>query len=300
VAGIRDAQQVAVGSAACALAEGGRVLCWGPNYLGQLGDGSTREDSTPKPVLTETGAVLEGMSVLSGRGGDHFCAAGDRLYCWGSNYGGNLGVGKDGSEYPYSTRAVEVAIPFSARLVSANFDSTLAHDGNGRGCGWGLVRGVPSGASQMFPGGPRCWDMPDVQKLAGADHYYCLLKKSSNNIQCWGHNGAGRLGVPFNLAVMEYAWPGVSPTMVRSYSQIELGVRSACGLRTADRQVECWGGYENAAVMMEHQPRLVPLPGPARGLGGGLESICAILDDGSVSCWRQYGTAERNPTPLPL
>lgn len=76
----------------CALTTDNRVLCFGPNQRGQLGNGSTTSTEVPQEVVTPPQA---GGWTLVRLGQRHTCAA-DRaggLWCWGSNDGQALGLG---------------------------------------------------------------------------------------------------------------------------------------------------------------------------------------------------------------
>jgi alpha-tubulin suppressor-like RCC1 family protein len=83
----------------CAVDGNGGVKCWGANYYGQLGNGSTTNAPTPTAVAV-TGLAGAVVSVCGGNG--HSCAllATGGVQCWGWNYRGQLG---DGTQMNRST-----------------------------------------------------------------------------------------------------------------------------------------------------------------------------------------------------
>ena len=73
----------------CALTPEGGVVCWGDNFFGQLGDGTT----DPRSVPVTTGIGVGAASVVGGYW--HTCAlmAEGSVFCWGLNSSGQLGDG---------------------------------------------------------------------------------------------------------------------------------------------------------------------------------------------------------------
>jgi alpha-tubulin suppressor-like RCC1 family protein len=87
----------------------GATLCWGANYLGQLGNGGHTGGYTPVPA----NLVPEAVSVSAGE--QHSCAvlSNGRVYCWGFNTGGQIGNGQE----PKSLLPIPVTgSPFCERL----------------------------------------------------------------------------------------------------------------------------------------------------------------------------------------
>ena len=87
---VRDADDLAVGAQhACALVQG-RVWCWGANHRGQLGDGTFTDRVSPVAVQLPSGESV--AEVVTGE--EHACARANsgRVYCWGSNHLGPLGL----------------------------------------------------------------------------------------------------------------------------------------------------------------------------------------------------------------
>lgn len=82
------------GTHMCATAGDGMAFCWGYNYHGQLGDGTTTSSSTMVKVA-QVGALAGKKVVATATGGAHTCALldDDSVACWGSSYEGQLGDG---------------------------------------------------------------------------------------------------------------------------------------------------------------------------------------------------------------
>lgn len=73
----------------CARTSTGAAYCWGYNWAGQLGDGTTTQRTQPMAVKRPTGVTFASISA----GGAHTCAltSAGVAYCWGDNEDGQLG-----------------------------------------------------------------------------------------------------------------------------------------------------------------------------------------------------------------
>jgi alpha-tubulin suppressor-like RCC1 family protein len=105
VSGITDAVALAAGrTGACALRRGGRIVCWGMNYAGELGNGIGRgpefchppHDPNDWPCATTPVPVTGVTDATRITAGEHeACAilANGAIECWGANVYGQLGDG---------------------------------------------------------------------------------------------------------------------------------------------------------------------------------------------------------------
>ena len=95
VVGLDNVVDVTVGRYhSCAVLSDGRVKCWGNNFKGALGNGTTNaflEPETSSVPLTVTG-IDNAVAVEAG--GRHTCAvlSDDSAKCWGDNRFGQLGT----------------------------------------------------------------------------------------------------------------------------------------------------------------------------------------------------------------
>ena len=87
---------VAAGAAhACLIRQDGGLWCWGNNYYGRLGDGTSTERRVPVAVTSYGEGVTDASC-----GRRSTCGVRDsRLSCWGYNYYGQLGDGTSTDRY---------------------------------------------------------------------------------------------------------------------------------------------------------------------------------------------------------
>ena len=132
VRGLRDVTAIAAGEHfALALLKDGRVMSWGENEEGELGDASTAERSdVPVAVKGLSGVTAiaasehNGLAVLN-----HGTVA-----TWGSNDSGQLGEGreKDHSDVPVAVRGLH-----DATALAGGEEFAVARLGSGRVRAWG-------------------------------------------------------------------------------------------------------------------------------------------------------------------
>ncbi len=116
----------------CDVLDDGRLMCWGSNYYGQLGNGSYAEYGPPLDDFLRAVQVTGLDDVVQVATGTNFTCALDssgQLYCWGDASGGKLGLG-DGAGVEYDGRHM-VLEPAAVPDMDDIAEVAL---GNGHGC----------------------------------------------------------------------------------------------------------------------------------------------------------------------
>ncbi len=269
---------------ACAMAASGSVQCWGANWAGQLGDGTTT--SSAQPVMVQG---LEGGVVAMTAGGSHTCAmtTAGGVKCWGSNWYGELG---DGATVSRSTPVDVVGIVERVVSISAGANHTCAVTESGGAKCWGYN----SHGQLGFPGVTTGTTTPtDVTNLgtgvrsvhAGQSHTCAVMQ--SGGVKCWGSNDGGLLG---NDSMLNNA---VAPVDVVDLGEpvISLdGKHSHVCAVLASGIVKCWGrndGYQLGAggISESRRPLTVSGVSGATMVQTGWSHTCAATTPNGARCW---------------
>lgn len=173
------------GSHSCAVTSDGSVWCWGDNYEGQLGDGTT----TPHPVPGRALGLDGGVAAVSA-GLEHTCALMESgsVKCWGQGGNGELGDGlAERRLHP-----VDVVGLHDAVKVVAGFSYSCATTARGGVKCWGsnilgqLGDGTITNRSQpvdiLDADGEPLADVVDV--AVGALHTCAVTR--AGGVMCWG------------------------------------------------------------------------------------------------------------------
>lgn len=134
----------------CALASG-RAYCWGQNYDGELGNGTTTDSAVPVPV----GGVLADKTVTALSGGHALCAIAEaKAYCWGEGLNALLGTGTV-YDYYAGPRNELLPAPVDTSGVLAGKAVTAIATADSHGCA-------------LADGKPYCWGYNDAGQLGTA------------------------------------------------------------------------------------------------------------------------------------
>ncbi len=225
----------------CGLTDDGVAYCWGRNWYGALGDGSS-VFSRSVPVLVSGDLKFTQLSA-----GGHFAEgapftcgileAGE-AYCWGNNQWGQFGNGIPALNQRTATEPRRAASGLLFESISSGAYTTCGVTAEGDGYCWGRNDwgqvGDGSTIDRWSPvlvsGGLK------FQSLSNSSWGHACGVTTDDAGYCWGWNGEAQLGDGSTV-------DRLAPVLVsggHAFASLGAGAAHGCGL-TLSGSVLCWG-----------------------------------------------------------
>jgi alpha-tubulin suppressor-like RCC1 family protein len=286
----------------CALTTGGGVKCWGRNNVGQLGDFTLVDRTTPVDVTNLTSGV-----VAIATGDSHTCAltSGGGVKCWGENNVGQLG---DGTTTNHTIPVNVVGLSSGVGAIAAGGAHTCAITTAGALKCWGFNgfgevgdgtttnRTSPANVSGLGSG---------VAAVSLGSLHTCAVA-SGGAAKCWGYNAFGQLG---NGSTSDATSPVDVSGLASGAMGVGAGTIHSCALLSSGA-AKCWGANNdgqlgNGSTAQSETPVDVSgLAGVAQVSAGGYHT-CATKSNAEARCWGrnaygQLGDGTTTSTSAPV
>jgi alpha-tubulin suppressor-like RCC1 family protein len=283
-----DVVQISAGAGhTCAVTAAGGAKCWGYNYDGRVGDGSSGS-SADKLRPVDVLGMTSGVSYISA-GQDYTCAVttGGGAKCWGANWYGQLGSSQvaigAGSPVPVDVKNLTAG----AASISAGTYHTCAVTVSGGAKCWGAGDSGQLGTGYTYSSG-----LPqdvvglsgDVTRISAKGSQTCALV--SGGVKCWGANWYGGLGDGTQT-------DRLTPTGVlglgAGVTDMGSGAYHACALVSGG--VKCWGAnmygqLGNGSTNDAFSPvNVTGLGAGVARLSVGTQNVCVATIGGIAQCW---------------
>ncbi len=276
----------------------GKLLCFGANWDGEVGNGTADPQNSPFEVQPagQSGVTWSEVAV----GTSHTCAitGAGALYCWGRNVDGQLGLGDD-AQYRTPQR-VGTASDWS-NIATGDGHTCAVRGGTSLYC-WGANSSgqVGNGDSlgddvwtpyQVFsPGEGFTW-----KKVSIGASYVCALS-TVGSLFCWGkNNGFGIGGGALGDGTTDDQNEPVPSVPGMRFTDVSAGFTSTCAIAVGGG-TWCWGinmygalGNGNALpdflFAFMGGVNSASAGGSAVAVSTGTWSGCAIRRGGDLYCW---------------
>ncbi|MGX5716806.1 S8 family serine peptidase [Arthrobacter sp. MAHUQ-56] len=266
------------GDTVFAVMNDGRVMAWGENPSGVLGNGSMDRSLVPTQVQNLAGAV-----DVTSQGGTAWALKNDgTVWAWGDNSEGQLGIGEP--SHAKALKAQPVAID-NVTKIQSGLHALVALKADGTVWAWGTASyGLVEG-NGIQPAPVQRSGLSDISKISVTRNTGVAVRKDGT-AWGWGWNGGGEAGVGIRGSYSGGTWANniVQPAQMPNISNVR-DVRVGMAL-TADGTSWQWAGQIFGVAPMYD-------PEPTQSVGG-VASILpvqstrwVIKSDGTLWGWGQ-------------
>ncbi len=283
------------------------LYCGGINDFGQLGIGSTSNQSQPILVTTHDGSTQINAWRSVSVGQDHTCAIGVNgperpLFCWGRNTHGQLSDNVNLANTTTHWNPTKVSIGGDNWTeVVAGRNHTCGRKGSDELWCWGdnssgqIGIGNPSSGDVRTPSQiPGSWISVAVGGYAPQGGHTCAVK-SGGELWCWGDNTSSQIGIgtvtnyettPTRLRSI--ADPEATPVYESDWLSVKAGDKHTCALKS-DSQLWCWGDHSKGQLgtraLDSTIPNKVALFLPWSDFALGANHTCGVENTQDLWCW---------------
>jgi len=269
---------------ACAIYAENKLLCWGDNYKGQLGNPCVGSSAVPREMQ---GTPAGGVALALGSAHGCLRTVDRDVYCWGANSSGQLGNGENVPGWlPESVASLSGEIIQVA--VGASFSCVLTVAGEVWCWGNNYYGQLGNGTDQDSNEPVSPVALPSAATTIAAGHVHACASLASGGVMCWGHNEDGQLG---NGTLLDSFVPVAVDGLNEVVQSVAAGGYHSCALLT-DGSLKCWGRDHHNQLGSTQPIGYSPVPVVADMLNiavtevaGGEEHTCALTVEGGVVCW---------------
>jgi alpha-tubulin suppressor-like RCC1 family protein len=279
-----------------ALTSTGKMLAWGDNSFGELGDNLVVPFSTT-PVTVKLPPGTKVTAIRAGCGFSLALTSTGQVLSWGINDFGQTGDGTMGSDDVNKPAPVDLPANTQVKVISAGFSHSLAVTTDGKVLSWGENSdGELGDGTKTSSGMPAAVTLPVGTTPTGvaAGEFHSLVLTSTGQVLAWGANDNGQLGTG-NTTASTTPVSTQLPTGTKVKS-LFAGCFDSLALTSAGK-VLGWGLNDDGEVgdgttVERHRPTAAKLPAgtTVTAVSSGCRHNLALTSTGKVLAW---GNGER-------
>ena len=278
----------------CVLTGESTPYCFGDNTNGKLGTSDTSDKSAPTAVTMTNVGSHEAFLTISGHG-DTFCGSTSmgRIYCWGANDQGQVGIGATSASGITSPLAIDTTdigdTFFKDTCVGANFGMGLTIDGKIYTWGddtYGTIGDAAGVTANAYrPTAVATTNGPYRDITCNALHA-CAINQSGK-IYCWGEGANGRLGT--GSTTDQYVPTVVDDSGIageKTWIDVAAGETMTCAVNSEGKGY-CWGAGADGrlgAGAGTSTDQTTPVAWDETGLAGGEARFVQLTAGADFTC----------------